>query len=69
MESFRPPTGGIRVVTKHFSALVTEDAIEVKLGDRIALDWKYEPASVAVQPNPDQPSPRSAVRNRKRGSR
>lgn len=72
MESFRPPTGGIRVVTRSFSVLVLEDSIEVKIGDVTVHSWKPEPAA-SVAPSPersDLPSPRSQPRaNRRRGSR
>jgi hypothetical protein len=72
METTRNPEDGtITVYAKRFIVAVTEDGVKVFVSGQVVNEWPPEPVATfaAVPDRADQPSPRAAVRNRKRGSR
>jgi hypothetical protein len=59
------------VQTKRFSVTVSEDGAKILVDGVVVNEWKPDsPATLPIVPDrADMPSPRAAVRNRKRGSR
>jgi hypothetical protein len=64
-------TGEISVQAKAFAVTITEDAVKILVNGVVVNEWKPDsPATLPRLPDrADMPSPRAAVRNRKRGSR
>jgi hypothetical protein len=56
-------SGAITVTAPTFTVAVTEDAVKILIGDAVVHQWKPRPE------HSDEPSPRAAGTNRKRGSR
>jgi hypothetical protein len=62
IETHRNPKDGT-ITAKGFTVVITEDGVRVLVGDAAVHEWKPGPKHA------DEPSPRSAGTNRKRGSR
>jgi hypothetical protein len=58
-----PKDGTITAWAKGFTAVITEDGVRILVGDVAVREWTPGPK------HDDEPSPRAAVLNPKRGSR